>query len=360
MTGRLAVCAPIVGAPSETFIRRHVQELLPGGTVVIARRPAPDGPGTWRTDLPTLWLDELADEWGGERERAAVGEFLVTHGVTSVLAEYLDIWLPFLTTFTRHGARCVAHAHGYDVSSRLRDGYWRAEYLAYREAAAVVTPSQVIRDRLVELGLTPDRVHVVPYGVDEGAQVTRAPRTQVQVLAVGRLVPKKNPVATVEACVRAAARGADLRVQVVGDGPLADEVRAAVTDVGADVELLGARPHDEVLAAMRAADIFCQHSVVDPATGDEEGVPVAILEAMAHGLPVVSTRHAGIPEAVDDGVTGYLVDEGDVEAMADAVATLAADAGLRERLGAAGRARIRTHFSWPREREALLGLLGLG
>jgi colanic acid/amylovoran biosynthesis glycosyltransferase len=358
-TRPLAVCVPVVGVPSETFVRRHVELLQPGGTVVIARRAAAAGSAGWAVDAPTLWLDELSDEWGGAREQAAVASFLAEHGVRSVLMEYLDIWLPFLPVLRRAGVRGIAHAHGYDVSMRLREDYWRSAYLAYRDVDAIVTMSQHSRRRLVALGLPAELVHVVPYGVDVPALRDRASAGMVQVLLIGRLVAKKNPVATLAACARAADMGANVHVTVVGDGPLMAGVQSFVAGAGLPVTMLGAQPHATVLEALATADIFCQHSVVDPQTGDEEGVPVAILEAMAHALPVVSTRHAGIPEAVVDGVTGYLVDEGDVEAMAGRIAELAADPQARHRLGAAGRAKATDEFSWARERDALLEVLHL-
>jgi glycosyltransferase involved in cell wall biosynthesis len=359
VTARLAVCVPVVGLASETFIRRHVEQLLPSRTVVIARRPAPGGEASWSTGAPTLWLDPLLDEWGGEPERAAVDGFLREHGVTTVLMEYLDIWLPFLSTFAGLGLTRVAHAHGYDVSSRLRDEHWRAAYRDYRDVDAVVAPSQHSRARLLDIGLSPDLVRVVPCGVDVPTATTRPARAGVDVLAAGRLVAKKNPLATIEACDRAARAGADIALTVIGDGPLMPAVRQAAGRAAVPVQLLGARPASEVLAAMASADVFCQHSVVDPRTGDEEGLPVAILEAMAHALPVVSTRHAGIPDAVIDGETGLLVDEGDVDAMAAGLVALARDPALRRRLGAAGRARVQARFTWARERDALRRLLAV-
>jgi len=358
MTHPLAVCVPVVGSPSETFIRRHVDDLLPNGTVVIARRAAAPDPANWRSDAPTLWLDDLCDDWGGVREQTAVAEFLAAHGVGAVLLEYLDIWLPFLPTFVESRVRCLAHAHGYDVSMRLRDEYWRAAYRAYDSIDGVVTMSNLSRDRLVALGLNGERVHVVPYGVEsQPCRTDVAVHGQLHVLLAGRLVAKKNPLATLEACARAARDGADISVTVIGAGPLMDAVAAKAAELPIPVVIRGAAPHSGVLAAMRDADVFCQHSVVDPATGDEEGVPVAILEAMAHGLPVVSTRHAGIPEAVLNGVTGLLVDEGDVAGMAEHLCVLSADVELRHRLGAAARERIQAEFSWARERDALRQLL---
>src|SRR5207249_2345004 len=104
---------------------------------------------------------------------------------------------------------------------------------------------------------------------------------------------------------------------------------------------------------LAGADVFMQHSMRDPETGDEEGLPVAILEAMAHGLPVVSTVHAGIPEAVVDGATGRLSAEGDVDAMALHLAHLAEDREERLRLGTAGWRRARDRFTWAEERSRL-------
>jgi glycosyltransferase involved in cell wall biosynthesis len=92
-------------------------------------------------------------------------------------------------------------------------------------------------------------------------------------------------------------------------------------------------------------DIFIQHSRVDPATGDEERLPVAILEAMAHSLPVVSTHHAGIPGAVVDGVTGYLVPEGDSVGMAERIVELARNSKRRVQMGEAGWMRAKESFS---------------
>jgi glycosyltransferase involved in cell wall biosynthesis len=98
---------------------------------------------------------------------------------------------------------------------------------------------------------------------------------------------------------------------------------------------------------------------VDPVSGDSEGLPVSIIEAMAHGLPVVSTRHAGIPEAVVHGETGLLVEEGDLSAMAEAILRLAHDAALRDKMGLAAHERARAHFTWQLERDRLREVLGL-
>jgi glycosyltransferase involved in cell wall biosynthesis len=147
----------------------------------------------------------------------------------------------------------------------------------------------------------------------------------------------------------------------VGSGVLLPAARQFVQAFGLSgrVTFHGATSHEIVKQLMRQADIFLQHSVTDPETGDEEGLPVAIQEAMAFALPVISTRHAGIPEAVVEGGTGCLVNEGDVSAMAGDIVTLARDPGLRQRMGTAGWERAKEHFSWERSRDQLLSALGL-
>jgi colanic acid/amylovoran biosynthesis glycosyltransferase len=110
---------------------------------------------------------------------------------------------------------------------------------------------------------------------------------------------------------------------------------------------------------LRDSDHFLLHSVTDPDTGDEEGLPVSILEAMAHALPVISTRHAGIPEAVVEGETGFLVDEGDSAGMAECILDLAKGSGMRSEMGLAGWRRARELFCWDREKKALLEIMGL-
>ncbi|MEA3377274.1 MAG: glycosyltransferase, partial [Chloroflexota bacterium] len=106
----------------------------------------------------------------------------------------------------------------------------------------------------------------------------------------------------------------------------------------------GVSSHADLANAMRAARGFVQHSV-QAFSGDSEGTPVAVLEAGASGLPVVATRHAGIPDVVVEGETGFLVDEGDVHAMAEGMVRLASMPDLAGRMGAAARKRIEEHFS---------------
>jgi glycosyltransferase involved in cell wall biosynthesis len=147
---------------------------------------------------------------------------------------------------------------------------------------------------------------------------------------------------------------------MIGDGPLRDRCEATIAELGLGgrVTLLLAQDNDAVVELLQQASVFAQHSVI-AANGDTEGLPVAILEAMASGLPVVSTVHAGIPEAVEHGTTGILVAELDIRGMAEAIAALLDDPGRAETMGRAGRARVLQNFTIDHTRDRLRAIMGL-
>ena len=123
-----------------------------------------------------------------------------------------------------------------------------------------------------------------------------------------------------------------------------------------NVVFVGACSQQEVAERMRQVRAFVQHSLV-ASDGDSEGNPVAVMEAQLSGLPVVATRHAGIPEVVLDGDTGLLVEEEDVEAMAQAMGRLLLEPELAARLGAAGRRRVANGFTVQHHWSAVSGVL---
>jgi colanic acid/amylovoran biosynthesis glycosyltransferase len=180
---------------------------------------------------------------------------------------------------------------------------------------------------------------------------------------VGRFVAKKGPLETIQAFHRM--RG-DLpeplasrtKLVMVGDGPLLNAARELVRRLGLEpaVSLAGRASQVEVAGLLRQARAFVQHSRVAP-DGDSEGSPVAVMEAQLSGLPVVSTRHGGIPEVVLEGETGLLVEEGDVVGMAAAMARLATSPDLAARMGCHGRARVAAKFTTGHHLEQVARLL---
>src|SRR5688500_3594687 len=147
--------------------------------------------------------------------------FLREHKVQVILGEYLDQSVRWLDLARELNVRFFAHAHGVDVSSRLRAAKWRSEYLRYDESDGVITMSHASRARLISLGMSESKVHAIPYGVDVPPEHTkRAPRDIIKCLAVGRMVAKKSPILMLDAFRRAVEAWPQLRLDYVGAGPL--------------------------------------------------------------------------------------------------------------------------------------------
>jgi colanic acid/amylovoran biosynthesis glycosyltransferase len=242
----------------------------------------------------------------------------------------------------------VVHFHGFDLSvKRVLERYASAYSVMFQQADGLIAVSRSMQRKLVEMGAPPERVHYNPCGVNcelfGGASPADAPPL---VLTVGRFVEKKGPQLTLAAFAEVLQLYPEARLRMIGDGPLLEACRKLSHDLAIDhaVTFPGSQPHRLVADEMRRARLFAQHSI-EATSGDSEGTPVAILEAGASGLPVVSTYHGGIPDVVIDNETGLLVQERDVAGMAGQMLRLLRDPALAEALGRAARRRIRLHFS---------------
>jgi glycosyltransferase involved in cell wall biosynthesis len=206
-------------------------------------------------------------------------------------------------------------------------------------------------------GASEGKVRCIYHGLDMSEYAPgRAPRRdRPLLLAVGQLKPKKGFHHLLDACRILLERGSSFDCEIVGDGSLRAELAARIGELGlrSRVRLLGALPHEAVVKKYREATVFALPCVTGP-DGDRDGIPNVILEAMAMGVPVVSTRHSGIPEAVEDGRTGLLVPPGDPQEIATAIERLLGDPVLRERLGSRGRERVRKVFDIDANARALL------
>ncbi len=205
-------------------------------------------------------------------------------------------------------------------------------------------------------------LRVVHCGVDLSTIPFRADgREPGLIVAVGRLDPIKGFDVLVDAIGELHREGRAVRLRIIGQGPLEPELRARVARQGLEsaVELVGALPQVEVRAALYRASIFALPSVVTP-TGDRDGIPVSLMEAMAAGTPVVSTRVSGIPELVEDGHEGLVVPERDPHALARALARLLDDPVFGDRMALAARDKVTREFDAAREARKLLALFADG
>jgi len=245
------------------------------------------------------------------------------------------------------GLPLLTHLRGYDVtlSRAALIGSGRPTWIRYalgrrrlmREGALFLAVSDALRDKAIALGYPAERTLTHYNGVDlDRFHPGEGPREPGLVLHVGRLVEKKGTAVLIEAM----AGLVDARLVVIGEGPLRGALERRA---GPSVQFLGALPPDEVASWMRRASVLAAPSLT-ARDGDAEGLPHVVVETAASGLPVVGTLHSGIPEAVTDGGTGFLVPEGDAAALADRIGALLGSEELRQTMGAAARRLAEERF----------------
>ncbi|MBI3899631.1 MAG: glycosyltransferase [Gammaproteobacteria bacterium] len=253
----------------------------------------------------------------------------------------------------------VTSFRGYDLGKALA-GYHTAYRQLFESGALFLPVSKALARRLVDAGCDPSKIQVHYSGIDcryPPKSADAAPVGEVHVVSVARLVEKKGIQYAIDAVARARAAGRWLRYTVVGDGPLCAELHQLIRarGVARHVHLIGAQSNLEVLRLLLTAHIFLAPSVT-AADGDEEGIPVVLLEAMAMGLPALSTTHGGIPELVEHDITGWLVPERDVDALAQRLIELIDQPSLRASMGRAARARVERDFDIERSNDKLVAL----
>jgi glycosyltransferase involved in cell wall biosynthesis len=234
-------------------------------------------------------------------------------------------------------------AHAKDLYTTLP----RNVVIRARAARFVITCTEFNRHFLEALlGGAPVPIHVLYHGTDLSRfEPDGQPPQRNRIVSVGRLVAKKGYPYLIEALTHLHREGVQFTCDIYGGGPMRDELaaQARAGDISHLVNFHGARLQDEVLAAYRTAAVVALASVVTD-DGDRDGIPNVLVEAMACGVPVVSTRISGIPELVDDGTDGLLVDPAEPVALAVAIQQVLTDAELRARLARAGRRKVERLF----------------
>jgi colanic acid/amylovoran biosynthesis glycosyltransferase len=330
---------------SETFVAGEAAEVLRRGIDVSILSLDRSDEGLMHAIVGEAGLADRT-VYGAERFLPALREFrpdllhahFATQGTAEArrLASVLDV--PF--TFTAHRYDIYAKAP-VDLADRID------------AAAAVVTVSRAnVRHLTRTYAVSPGKLHVIPCGVDV-RRFRPSPRrvSPPLVVCVARLKPIKNHTLLLEACALLAARGVPFRCVLVGDGPARPEVEKTRDRLGLGeiVELVGPAEHGEVLR-------WWQRASAAVLTSEYEGMPVCLMEAAACGVPVVATAVGGVPELIEDGVTGLLAPAGDAAAVAERLECLLVDPVLAARLGAEARKRAEQELSVSRQVDRLLGV----
>lgn len=304
--------------------------------------------------LPTAFFDRLVARLDRNAWRRQIdADLVIAHfGYRgAAVAQVQHGWAgrpPLITVF-----------HGRDVSVELR----RNAMARYRDLFAQgdlhLTVNALFAKQLIDCGAPAARVDTHHLGIP----LTRygfsppTPGTTLRFLSVSRLVEKKGLSIAIEALALMHDSHPDVnwRYDIGGDGPLEAELKAQVARAGLQdrIRFIGALPHEETLRRISQADVLLVPSVT-AADGDQEGIPVTLMEAMALGTPVCTTRHSGIPELVTHGETGLLSEEGDAAGLRDNLVSLALDADRAATLATAARHKVERDFNEDRQNAHLL------
>ena len=386
--------------PSETFIFREVRDLRRAGLplTIFTLYGAWTGGGLSAEMLAesgevdrlgspfaaTAWRD-VAYWWRRDRSRTAALLRRIPWRRWNGLEKTGENLWAFLCAFRlarRFEERGVEHIH-----APWAGGPATAAWIASRltgipfsfagRAADIYPPDGGLRDKLrdaaavrcnirANLGYLsgfcaddPRKLHVIYNGVALSGcrEAPVAMQPPFKLLALGRLVAKKGYPVLLQACRMLADDGVDFHLTLAGDGPRSRQLRALAGRLGLRhrVSFPGFVPYDDVPALFAAADVFVMPSVVQ-ASGDRDGIPNVIAEALAHRVPVVATDVSGIPELIEDGVTGRLVPPNDPAALARAMRQLVKDRDAALALAARGRAKAQTLFDPEENRRQMLDL----
>lgn len=256
----------------------------------------------------------------------------------------------------------IVHFRGADATIREEHAryaslnhwfYFRKQDTLKQQTQLFLTVSKFIRDKLLEQGFPPEKVVAHYHGVDINEfQSDRSLTRQPVVLFVGRLTEKKGCRYLIEAIARMQSVRPETKLVLIGDGPLREPLEVQAAASLTHYSFLGTQPPEVVRQWMNRASVLAAPSVTSK-QGDSEGLPNVVLEAQAMALPVVGTYHAGIPEAVIHGETGFLVPEKDDEALAAYSLQLLERSELWQKFSDRGREHVAAHFDRDRQTRRL-------
>lgn len=275
---------------------------------------------------------------------------LNTEGVNLILAEFGPIGSRVTSISEASGIPLVVIFYGYDAWHKRAieenaEGYKQL----FHQASAVLGVSKDICNQLVELGCPENKVQYLPCYVNlELFHPAERDFSEKSILAVGRFCVTKSPQLTILAFNEVLKKHPDAHLRMIGEdegGGILESCKVLVQSLGISekVEFLGSLPPEKVAEEMHWSTMFVQHSLTAPDTGDKEGTPVAVMEAMATGLPIVATKHAGIDEMIESGKSGILVDEFDYIRMAEEMTKLLDNPQLMKQIGDCAAESIRSN-----------------
>lgn len=343
----LAIFSPNQNAYSETFIQSHRN--LP-----FEIKYYYDGdPPTKLEGYGDLYRHTLNRRIGFRiqtdfsLQEYALKRSLIKENIDIVLAEYGPTACATLKVLQHLNIPMVVHFHGYDASAySTLECYGKQYKKVFEYACQVIAVSQKMKSDLINLGCAAEKITTLRYGAHSSFFEISADQQGSQFIAVGRFVEKKAPHLLLLAFSKVVKERPDAKLVMAGEGPLLESSKTLVKALGLfdNVCFAGVLSTEEIRNLMASSVAFVQHSIVAE-NGDAEGTPVAILEAQASGLPVISTLHAGIPEVVHQDQSGILVRELDIDEMAIAMLRILDNKNLAKQMGNNARKNARQNFT---------------
>jgi colanic acid/amylovoran biosynthesis glycosyltransferase len=255
----------------------------------------------------------------------------------------------FLRDGGRFSGKLVVSFRGHDVSKYPAGSNRRVYDQLFERGDLFLAVCQHIKNRLIELGCNEQKILVHRTGIN-CSKLRFAARQldqtrEIRLITIARLVEKKGLEYAIRAVAKLVSRWSHLRYTIIGDGVLRKDLQRLIHHLGltGTVRLLGWKSHQEAIETLDRSHISLNPSMTAE-DGNQEGIPNALKEAMALGLPVIATKHAGIPELITDGVSGFLVPERDVEALVERVGYLIDHPEVWPELARAGRAVVEQHY----------------
>lgn len=259
--------------------------------------------------------------------------------VDVVLAEYGPTAVESLKVVKYLNLPLIAHFHGADASVRNLIEHYKVGYQnVFDYARSIIAVSEKMKRDLIKMGCAEEKIKVNPCAPNDVFFGLKPNYANQQFISIGRFVEKKSPHLTILAFQRVLKEFPTAQLIMVGEGellPICNDI-VKIFMLEKNIHFKGAQPTKSIQKLMEQSIAFVQHSVT-ATNGDSEGTPVAILEAQAAGLAVIATNHAGIPDVVVNNQTGLLVEERNVEDMADNMKRILSENGLAKQYGAAGR-----------------------
>ncbi len=280
------------------------------------------------------------------KQRETITRFITDNNINILHFHYgtdAGIYLPMLK---KVNIPKVVSFYGYECSGfpkrffGLGKSYLRNR--TFKLADMIFAMSEDMRKDLLEIGCPDDKIRVHYYGTDTGKFVMEhdyIQKQKVNFLIISGLTPQKGHIFLLKALHKAFQENQNIQLTIVGEGPVKDVICQTIEELSmgkyVDIKPFVIYASEEHMNYFSNADVFIHPSLTD-VNGDKEGIPGALVEAMATGLPVISTNHAGIPYIIENEKNGLLADEWDIDGLAKSILRLAADVDLRKKIGKAG------------------------